>query len=226
MLKLFSSLIFSLCLVSLSYAAPCYGTRLPEKNKLFVGFESYSLFKRYLEDSKGKLRSQQQFYTMSYGIFDWLSLDLKGGMGNIKQHPLGSDEVDYSMGFAGGYGLRLKFLDKNSWKMVFGFQHISVHPKKTHVADVKNKAVLDDWQTSLLASYSFKQVTPYLGTRWSRVDYIHWVGSDRKRTMSDFTKSIGLIYGFEIPLGKKFWAILEGSAFDSDALAVSINYSF
>lgn len=219
-------LIFTFCIFNFSYAAPCYGTKMPKKNKFFASFESYSLFKRYLANSRGKLRSQQEFYGMSYGVFNWLSIDLKAGAGTVKQHPLGSDEVDYAASFAGGYGLRLKFLDKNNFKAVLGFQHISIHPKHTYVWGVKNRAILDDWQWSILASYDFKRITPYLGTRWSRVDYIHCVGEDRKRRMSDFTKSTGFIYGLDIPLTKKIWLNLEGSAFDSDAFACSLNYCF
>ncbi|MCU0651323.1 MAG: hypothetical protein MUC39_00005 [Candidatus Omnitrophica bacterium] len=219
-------LILFFSFLSCASAAPCYGTKLPEKNKFFANIESYSLFKRYLGDGYGKLRSQQEFYGMSYGVFDWLSIDLKAGGGTINQHPVGSDEVSYSASFAGGYGVRVKFLDKNNFRANFGFQHISVHPKSTYVADVRNRAILDDWQWSVLGSYSFKRVTPYLGTRWSRVDYIHWVGNGRKRRMSDRTKSIGLIWGFDIPFTQKIWLNLEGSAFDSEALACSVNYSF
>ncbi|MFA5156536.1 MAG: hypothetical protein WC532_04015 [Candidatus Omnitrophota bacterium] len=226
MRKLIITLAIILSLTAVSYAAPCYGTKLPEKHKFFASFESYSLFKRYLEDSQGKVRSQQQFYGMSFGVFDWLSIDLKAGGGNVKQHPLGSDEVDYSSSFAGGYGLRVKFFDKNNMKAVLGFQHICVHPKSTHLGDIRNKTILDDWQWSLLGSYGFKHLTPYLGVRWSRVDYIHWVGDNKKRVMSDFTKSVGLVYGFDILLTEKFWLNIEGSSFDSDALAVSINYAF
>lgn len=221
-------LFFVVCFsfYSFCYAAPCYGTKLPKRNKFFASFESYSLFKRYLEDSHGTMRSQQQFYGMSYGIFDWFSIDLKAGGGNIKQHPYTSDEVVYPSSFAGGYGLRVKFLEKNDWRMVFGFQHISVHPKSVELGQIKNKAILDDWQTSLLVSYDIKNFSPYLGTRWSRVDYIHTVNGEKKRRMSDFTKDIGFIYGINIPLGQKFWLNLEGQAFDSDAFAGSINYSF
>ncbi|MDD5431691.1 MAG: hypothetical protein PHO70_01720 [Candidatus Omnitrophica bacterium] len=221
-----SALFVLTMLCSSAYAAPCYGTKLPGRNKFFAEFESYSLFKRYQENNLGKLRSQQQFYGMSYGVFNWLSIDLKAGAGNIKQHPVGSDEIDYTTSFAGGYGLRVKFLDKNNFRSVLGFQHISVHPKSTHIGDTKHQAILDDWQWSLLGSYSFKRITPYLGTRWSRVDYIHKVNGDRKRVMSDMTKDIGFIYGFDLPLTNKIWLNMEGSSFDSDALAVSINYSF
>ncbi len=227
------------------YATPCYGTKMPEKNKFFSGVGTHTIFKRYLEDEYGKVRSTQTFFLISYGVFDWLSIDLKGGAGNIKQHPLGSDEVDYTSNFAGGYGLRLKLYEKknsnpvrnteypseknkisNGAKIVFGFQHISVHPKSTHLGTVKNQAILDDWQVSLLASYAFKKITPYLGTRWSRIDYIHKVADNRKRKMSDLTKSTGFIYGLDLPVTENIWINLEGSALDSEALACSINFKF
>lgn len=226
MRRLLLALILVLILLRVSLAAPCYGTTLPKRHKFSAGFESYSIFKRYLGDNRGTLRSQQQFYMMSYGIVDWFSIDLKAGGGNIKQHPEGSDEITYPSSFAGGYGLRWKFLDRKDWRMVFGFQHISVHPKSVHVGNTKNSAILDDWQTSLLASYSFRKLTPYLGTRWSRVDYIHTVDGEKKRRMSDRTKSFGLIYGMDIWFTPRVWLNLEGQAFDSDAFAGSINYAF
>jgi len=258
---LFVILIFAFYILIFDcYAAPCYGTKMPEKNKFFVGVGTHTIFKRYLEDEFGKLRSAQNFLLVSYGVFNWLSIDLKGGAGNIKQHPVGSDEVDYPTNFAGGYGFRLKLYDgkssnaarnnestaiknklANGAKIVFGFQHISVHPKSIHLGTVKNRAILDDWQVSLLASRDFsrksgippaikqwagKKLTPYLGTRWSRVDYIHRVDDSRKRKMSDLTKSIGLIYGLDIAVTERIWINLEGGAFDSEALAGSINFKF
>ena len=225
MRKLFLFFILSLQVFCVQ-AAPCYGTKMPQKKQFFTGLQNHTLLKRYLEDDYGNLRSSQNFLLVSYGIFDWLSVDLKGGAGDIKQHPLGVSEVDYSTGFAGGYGFRLRLLNKEKTKVVFGFQHISVHPKRTYVAGVKNKAILDDWQVSMLASYDFKYLTPYLGTRWSRVDYIHWVDEVRKRKMSDLSRSVGLIFGFDVPFTQKLWLNLEGQFFDSDAFACSLNYSF
>ncbi len=232
-------------LVTNCYAAPCYGTKMPEKKEFFIGFQNHTIFKRYLEDEYGKVRSTQNFLLVSYGVYDWLSIDLKGGAGNIKQHPLGSDEIDYPSHFAGGYGFRLKLYgDKkinpvrntkaiigegkisNGVKAVFGFQHISVHPKSLHLGDVKHQAILDDWQVSLLACYDFKKITPYLGTRWSRIDYIHTVSDSRKRVMSDLTKSTGFIFGLDLPLTKKAWLNLEGQLFDSEAVAFSMNFGF
>lgn len=226
MRKVFLSALLIFLFISPLYAAPCYGTKLPGKNKISLGLQSHSIFKRYLEDEFGKVRSTQYLLLISYGISDWFSVDLKGGAGDIKHHPVGSSEVDYSTGFAGGYGFRLKFFDADKINLVFGFQHISVHPKSKEVNGVKNRSILDDWQTSLLGSYDFKVFTPYLGTRWSRVDFIHKQDSSRKRKMSDFTKSIGLIAGVDIPLTKKVWLNLEGNFFDSTAAALSVNYSF
>jgi hypothetical protein len=110
--------------------------------------------------------------------------------------------------------------------MVFGFQHISVHPKSIHLGGIKHKGVLDDWQVSLLASYDFAKIALYPGTKWSRVDYIHWIEEDRKRTMSDLTKDVGLILGVDLPLTKKSWFNLEGQLFDGEAVAFSLNFSF
>jgi len=228
-------------LVTNGYAAPCYGTKMPQKKEFFTGLQTHAIFKRYLEDEYGKTRSFQNFLLISYGVYDWLCVDLKGGAGNIKQHPVGSDEVDYSSNFAGGYGFRLKLYDGKKIKTVFGFQHISIHPKSTHLGTVKNMAILDDWQVSLLVSYDFsrksgippsikqwagEKATPYLGTRWSRIDYIHTALDSRKRKMSDLTKSIGFVFGLDLPVTKNAWLNLEGQLFDSEAVAFSLNFSF
>lgn len=213
-------------LYTVSYAAPCYGTTTPKKKEVFLGLQSHTVFKRYLEHEAGKLRSSQQFLLLSYGLYDWLSVDLKGGSGNIKQHPLGSDEIDYPTFLGGGYGFRLRLYEANNARMVFGFQHISIHPESMFIGARKHKGVLDDWQFSLLYSYAYKRITPYVGTRWSRLDYIHWIDGERDRVRSDLTKAIGLIYGFDLPLTEKTWLNLEGSAFDSESFAFSLNYRF
>lgn len=224
-LLLLAASIFYL-LLSCSYAAPCYGTKLPRKGEFFGGVQTHTIFKRHLEGEYGKVRAAQYFFQLSYGVYNWLSVDLKAGAGNIKQHPLGSDEADYPSSFAGGYGFRIKCYDKEKINMVFGFQHISVHPKSIHLEEIKNKAILDDWQVSLLASYDFSKITPYLGVKWSRVDYIHWLREDRKRRMSDSTKSFGLVCGFDLPLAEDIWLNSEGQFFDGEAFSFSFNFKF
>jgi len=218
--------LLSFCFAASSSAAPCYGTKMPCEKKFFTGFQTHTIFKRYLEDEYGKVRSTQHFFLLSYGVYDWLAIDLKVGAGCIKQHPIGSDEVDYPTAFAGGYGFRLRFYNQDRIKMVCGFQHISIHPKKVHLGGSKNEAILDDWQFSLLGSYDFKKITPYLGIKWSRIDYIHKVEEDRKRKMSDLTKDLGLVFGFDVTLTQKIWVNLETQFFDSEAVAFSVNFSF
>lgn len=207
-------------------AAPCYGPHLPQKGGWHCGAGTYVVFDRDLEDHFGALRSGQNFFLLSYGIFDWLSLDLKGGAGNIKQHPVGADEIDYPSSFAGGYGLRARLYDHYGWSCVLGFQHISVHPRGVYVEGVRHRAILDDWQVSCLSGYRLGRFGPYAGARWSRMDYIHWQEDARKRRMSDLNDFAGFFTGCDIFLCDKAWINIEGQFFDAKALAVSFNISF
>lgn len=226
MRKITIFLLLGLSLTSICYAAPCYGTKMPKAKEFFTGAQNYTIFKRYLEKDFGKLRSTQTFMLASYGVFDWLSIDLKAGAGNIKQRPLDSNEIDYSSGFAGGYGFRLRIYESKDAKFVGGFQHISAHPSKVKLGDIDQEAILDDWQFSFLFSRSVLNITPYIGTRWSKTDYIHRVENNRRRKRSDLTKNIGLISGVDLPIAKKMWINLEGQFLDEQALAFSLNYSF
>lgn len=226
MRKILLCSIIYFCIVSQGYAAPCYGTKMPQEKKLFTGLETYSVFNRDLEKSYGKIRSLQNFFLFSYGLFDWLSLDLKGGAGNIKQRPQTGSRVNYPTYLGGGYGLRLRLYDKDKTKMVFGFQHISVHPRTESVGVLKEKVVLDDWQFSLLVSHNVFNITPYIGTRWSRLDNIIWIDAQRNRQKSDLDKSIGLIIGTDIPINKRMWFNIEGQFLDASALAGSLKLAF
>jgi len=69
------------------FSAPCYGTKLPHKKELFAGIGIYALFNRNLKNDYGRVKSLQDFFLLTYGINDWLSLDLKIGTGYIKHHP-------------------------------------------------------------------------------------------------------------------------------------------
>lgn len=207
-------------------AAPAYGTKMPQKNQFFVGGQSHYVLERKLEQEHGEMNSLQHFLLISYGLTEWFSLDLKGGAGNIRQKADAGDEIVHPSFVGGGYGFRLRLYEQDKTKAVFGFQHISIHPYSPHIGPVKNKAVLDDWQLSLLASRKVADTTPYLGMKWSRMDYIHWVDDERNRKKSDLTKSIGVIAGIDIPLSEKVWVNLEGQFVDVQAAACSLNFSF
>jgi hypothetical protein len=210
----------------MGHAAPAYGTRMPGKNSFHVGGQTYWVEQRDLEGANGEMNSLQHFLLLSYGLTDWFSLDLKGGAGNTHQTPEGGETIDYPSYVGGGYGFRIRVFEKDKVKVVSGFQHISIHPYSVFVGPVKNKAVIDDWQLSFLASREFARVTPYAGMRWSRMDYIHWMEDDRNRVKSDLGRSIGMIVGMDLPVHEKAWVNLEGQFFDARAVAASIHFSF
>ncbi len=207
-------------------AAPAYGTRLPKKFHLAIGGQTHTVFDRDLEGNDGQLNSLQHFLLLSFGVTDRLSLDLKGGAGDIEQRPGSGGEIKYPAFVGGGYGFRLRVYTHEKTRAVFGFQHISIHPYSVFVNGVKNKAVLDDWQFSFLGSYDLPYWTMYLGGKWSRMDYIHWREDTRKREKSDLDKSVGVITGMDIPLGSQMWVNVEGQFVDVQAITVSLNYEF
>ncbi|MBI5023742.1 MAG: hypothetical protein HZC18_01940 [Candidatus Omnitrophica bacterium] len=199
---------------------------MPEQKQFFGGFQTYTVFNRTLENDYGKMHSLQDFALLSYGIFDWLSLDLKGGEGNIRQRSEVGPDINYHTFLGGGYGVRLRLYDSEKTKMIFGFQHISIHPHTASIGASKNKAVLDDWQFSFLASHDIFKITPYIGTRWSWMNQIHWIDDVRKLEKSDLGKSVGLLVGTNIPLSKEIWVNVEGQFFDATAVTGSINHAF
>jgi len=224
----FSALLIVLPVGSAA-AAPCYGTTMPLRHKVIGGLQSYSLLRRNLEDDYGTVKSSQYFFLLSYGLADWFCLDGKIGTGNSKARPQVADGLRYESAFAGGYGFRLRLYQNQAESVtsVFGFQHISVHPYAEEDAAGKHKAILDDWQVSFLTSLRISRLVPYLGVKWSRVDYIHRLNNDRKRIMSDFTRSIGLVAGIDIPLLKdRVFLNLEGHCFDETAASGSVMYAF
>lgn len=226
MRKVLLGLLISFSISTPIYAAPCYGTRMPQQKQFFAGLQATSVFKRSLENDYGKIDSFQRFFLLSYGVFDWLSIDLKGGGGDLNQYPKTSDALKYPAFLGGGYGLRLRLYDTEKTKMVFGFQHISIHPHTVSLDGSKNKAVLDNWQFSFLVSHEFFNLTPYIGAAWSRMDNIHWLDGTRKLEKSDLDKSVGLIIGIDIPVTKKLWFNLEGQFFDETSVAASLNFGF
>jgi hypothetical protein len=199
---------------------------MPEAQHFFTGLQTYSVFNRTLEKDRGDIHSMQNFVLLSYGIFNWLSLDLKGGAGNINQHLETGNELKYSTYLGGGYGFRIKLYDVDKTKMIFGFQHISIHPHTISVDGEKHKAVLDNWQFSFLAAHDFRRFAPYIGTSWSEMNNIHWIDGNRKLEKSDLNKCVGLIIGTDVPVNRNVWLNVEGQFFDETSVAGSLNYAF
>ncbi len=171
-LALLCGCALALACCGVSRAAPCYGSRMPHKKQFLAGGQSYFVLDRDLEGEAGSESSRQHFFLLSFGLQEWLSLDLKGGTGDITHESTTGVHTAYPEYMGGGYGLRLRWYDTEKVKGVLGFQHISVHPHTVSVAGQKNKAVSDDWQFSLLASYDFSWIAAYAGwitsTGWIR----------------------------------------------------------
>ncbi len=220
------SLIVFMLFASQAYAAPAYGTKMPEKFKLAIGGQSQHVISRELEGPNGKMESLQHFFLISFGLTDWLSVDLKGGAGNIEAENGAGFDLDYNTFVGGGYGFRIKIFEKEKWKSVLGFQHISIHPYTRNIDNEKYKSVLDDWQGSLLVSYDLDKFTPYVGAKLSRMDYIFWENGERNRIKSENSKSLGVVAGFDLNINEKNWINIEGQLLDVTAVAVSINHAF
>ncbi|HNV24226.1 MAG TPA: hypothetical protein PLH56_04220 [Candidatus Omnitrophota bacterium] len=219
-------LFYLVCCFKNAFAAPAYGTKIPKQGKFFIGGQSYIVENRKLEKENGSMSGKQHFFLISYGLLDWLSIDLKGGVGNIHHHKADAEDLDYHSFLGGGYGFRVKFIDGEKMDAVFGFQHISVHPYTIDRNNQKYKAVSDDWQLSTIVSYDLEMFTPYIGAKFSRMDYIHWIDKERNLIKSDTTKNLGVLIGVDIPVNKKIWFNFEAQFLDVKAIAGSINISF
>lgn len=208
-------------------AAPCYGTHMPKKKKIFTGLEYNFIFEQELNNQQGRIKNPDQFLMLSYGLFDWLSIDLKGGSGKIIYKDSEYGDQDFSTGFAGAYGFRIRLWEnkESQIKIVSGFQHISVHPKRTLISDGKYTVVVDEWQGSCLGSIRIKQLNPYLGFKYETYDLIRWINdANRKRYKSK--DNWGLVLGTDLWIGEKLKLNLECSLLSEKAMSVSLGFDF
>ncbi|MEI6863238.1 MAG: hypothetical protein WCK38_02430 [Candidatus Omnitrophota bacterium] len=210
------------------WAAPSNGTRFPPKAKIEAGYEYNIMFKRPLCRSFGNLKTQDHFGTLSLGIFDWLSLDGKAGLGDVSQKSGKLPALDYNTGFAGGYGFRMRVFENKQWglRAILGGQHICVHPQPRSIDNDKYEAILDDWQGSALIAKDFNSGTLYAGISGSDCQLIYKVNDGRKKRVSS-DSYIGLITGAEIYLfDRKARVSVEGRFFSETALTTSASWLF
>jgi hypothetical protein len=207
-------------------AAPCYGTDMPDKYKSIIGLQEDVMDRKPLKADYGQLDSRQHFFLWTYAFTDWFCFDGKIGMGDVKHYSPYQDNLYYKKGFSGGYGFRIKVYDEGKNRLVFGFQHISVHPFEVKIDDVRHKAILDDWQFSFLASHDFSMITPYAGIKAERADYIRWIGKAGARNRGDMDKSLSLVTGADFPINKKVSLNLEGQFFNGKSGSAAVKYKF
>lgn len=212
-----------------SSAAPSNGTRFPPSRQVELGYEYNNMFKRHLDSSYGDLSTQDHFYTISFGAFDWLALDGKIGIGDVMLKK-GSHlpRLEFNTGFAGGYGFRIRAFSYEPWRMrlILGAQHISVHPPDRSADDDKYECFLDDWQVSGLVAKDLKYMTAYAGIKGSDSEFVYKLNkTDKKRRQS--RNHIGFIGGVEAYLFKDKARIgAEARFFDETAFSVTASYLF
>lgn len=210
------------------WAAPSNGTRFPPKGKIESGYEYNAMFERPLRRSFGDLKTQNNFYTLSLGVFDWLSVDGKVGLGDVTEKDGKLPTLEYNTGFAGGYGFRMRVFTNELWglRAILGGQHICVHPQVRSIDNDKYEAILDDWQGSAIIAKDFKFSAIYIGISGSDCQIIYKLNKhDKKRVSSD--SYIGLITGAELYLfDGKTRISAEGRFFSETALSTSASWLF
>jgi len=221
--------LFTIVLLTcgVSHAAPAYGTHMPRYHHWTWGLEANFIVDRDLDNDEGGTDGDRYFLTGSYGIFSWLSLDGKIGVGDVDWERNRGDDLSYSTNFAGAYGFRIKAYENEEWgiKGVVGFQHISVHPDARNQGGTKHETIIDEWQGSVVCSKDIGDLVPYLGARYGSLDFIKWENeAHRKRIHSE--EYYGIIVGMDYWLNERTKINLEAGFLDGEELAIGLSYDF
>lgn len=212
-----------------AYPAPSNGAKLPPKGQSEIGCEYNLMQMRPLRRSYGEVRTEDYFLTFSFGIFDWLSLDGKLGTGDLRQKGgIHFPKIEYNTGFAGGYGFRIKGWEDKTQRLsaIFGFQHISVHPRDKYEDADKYEIFLDDWQLSALLAKDFAHFSAYTGIKTSDCQMVYKINElNKKRRYSK--QHIGIVTGVSFDLfEQKTRLTLEGRFIDETAFSFNLAYLF
>jgi len=223
------ALIVSFACAGTVFAASSNGTRILDRGKIEAGYEYNNMFRRPLDRSYGSMSTADNFFILSVGVFDWLTLDGKIGLGDeMVKGGIHLPKLQFSTGFAGGYGFKVKFFehDGTGLRILAGAQHICVHPQARNVNGNKYETILDDWQVSGLVTRKFRYLTPYLGMKLSDCEFIISVNEhDKKRRYS--LNHIGFIFGSDFWICKdKIRLNVEGRLFDENAFSTAVAYMF
>jgi hypothetical protein len=208
-------------------AAPTDGTEMPYKNKFITGYQNNSIFKHDLAESYGSVRSIQNYYTLSFGVFDWLALDGKIGFGDVREKGGNRPKIMHDIGFAGGYGCRFRVLDDkiNKVLVVTGFEHTSTHPQSKKIYGNKYEAIYEDWQGSLVASKEIGRFTPFAGAKISYGNLIQKTNNiDRKNRPPAYYA--GVVVGCSVRITKNTFLSVEGHFIDETSLSSGFYYKF
>ena len=207
-------------------AIPSEGNFLPALRKTIWGFQFNKIFLRDFNKIEGEGMTKQYFLKASYALTERFFLDGKIGLGSIKFKRNDGTDLDFSSGFAGGYGLRYLVYQNNrkGWKSIFGFQHVSCHPFKDMVNDVNHRIIWDEWQSTWLFIKEWKKAALYFGPQYNLAQLKYKVDENRRRLKAE--DSWGLLFGGNYRFMKKASISAEIRVLDEWAINTGICYKF
>ncbi len=226
-MRFFILIVFLLCAAKV-YAMPTQGAVLPDKGSWAQGLEVNFLFEKEMKHPKGKVDSRQYFTMLSYAPSDWFCFDFRAGSGNLKFEENSNGTINYNTAFAGGYGFRARLTQANRSFMdiLYGFQHISVHPDPRRVDGIKNEISMDDWQASVICAKKINFLYPYAAVKYSRVNLTRITSESKDRKISGSIDRVGFAAGIDFIINKYINANLEGRFFDEKGFSVNLSWRF
>jgi len=207
-------------------AIPSEGDFLPALHKTIWGFQYNNIFLRDFNKVEGEGKTKQYFLKASYALTERFFLDGKIGLGSISFKRNDGTDLDFSSGFAGGYGFRYLVYpnDKNGWKSIIGFQHISCHPFKDTVDDVNYHVIWDEWQGTWLFIKEWKKAALYFGPQYSAVQLKYKIDDFRRRLKAE--DSWGVLFGGNYRFMRSVSLNAEIRVLDEWAINTGICYKF
>lgn len=218
-------LLVIILLGSYAFAAPIKGPYFLKKAQFEVGIEANIIFRRDIEDITTKIKSNQYFYCMSYGLLDWLNIEGKFGTGDINDDQYNNQKFYYNYNWGGGYGLRLKIYEDQNIKIISGVHHVSIHPDPNKNTDnLTHRAILDETQFDTIIACVGERLSPYLGAKVSHTRLIRRIDSQRATLKQE--ENYGLALGFDYMLKENVRFNFESRFIDEYALTCGLTRIF
>jgi len=217
-----------LLLIAPAWSAPTCGTILPGKKRVEWGLALNTLFKYSVNNSttKADLRSEQLFLTLAYGIFDWLALDGKIGLADLRNDKSNHLDIDYDFRWGGGYGFRIKAYEnpQNNTRLILGVHHISVHPASEMINSTRYKAIFDDNQIDAIFAKEYGLGIPYAGCKVSKSRLLRRDNTNDSSLHSHVR--LGVILGYDYRLPRETYINIESRFIDETAFTVGVSHIF
>ncbi|MCM8766148.1 MAG: hypothetical protein NC920_04830 [Candidatus Omnitrophica bacterium] len=222
-------LLFFFFFVGNGYSAPTCGTTIPGKKNFQWGLAVNSIQKYRMKGAVNEidLKSNQFFLTLAYGITERLIFDGKLGIGEIENDRLNNSDLDYRLGWGGGYGLRFKLYEdlEEKMKIILGAHHISIHPQGKELGVVEYKSILDDNQFEALLAKEYLWGTPYLGLKVSRSRLLRREDSSESTSLHS-PWGMGVCLGYDREIKDNLFLNLEIRLIDETSFSAGIARRF